>query len=113
VVGGVWAERDLTRGWRVSGRFEGSIRGLITSTTGADVAAAEMAARAEAERSDDALGGGRGGACPIEASDDDDDALLSGMADSSSEAKDVVDAAFWSTATQSPSEIKDVEDTTF
>lgn len=78
--GGNWAERDLTRGWRVRGDCGGSFLSpivfvgpgmMITSVE----AAAEFAARAEAERSDDARGGGSGGACPSDIKDVDDDVL--------------------------------------
>ena len=86
----------------------------ITMTALESVAA--MAARAEAERSDDARGGGNGGACPSDTrdvddvacmsaagssdSDDDDDAILS--VDPPSETSDVDETIFWSVAIDWP-----------
>ena len=64
-----------------------------------------MAARAEAERSDDARGGGNGGACPSDTKDVDDVARIS--AAGSNEIDDVDDDLL---SVACPSDNEDVED---
>jgi len=91
-VGGSWAERDRTRGRRVSGDCNGSIFGLVCSVPEVD-GDGEFAARAAADRSDDALGGGRGGACPNEGKDVDDGCFVPMAIGASTDVKDVDDAS--------------------
>lgn len=69
-----------------------SVFGLATSFTVTGMEA--LAARAAAERSEDALGGGSGGACP-------------------SETRDVEDVFFFSVGAGCGSDDSDVDDTTF
>jgi hypothetical protein len=66
---------------------------------------AAMAARADAERRDDALGGGSGGACPTDTRDVDDVARISAAA--SNETDDVDDDLL---SVACPSDNEDVED---
>jgi len=83
---------------------------------------AAMAARADAERSDDARGGGSGGACPSDTKDVDDVALIS-AAGSSDEVDDDLLSVACPTDTNDvddgilsadpPSEASDVDETIF
>jgi len=110
VGGGNCAERDLTLGRRERGDCRGSIFGLVSFagpgiTMTALESEAAMAARADAERSDDARGGGSGGACPSDTKDVDDVALLSaaGSSDTDDDDDDLLSVAC-------PSDTRDVDD---